>query len=309
MNRALRHRDFRLFAAGQTVSLVGSWMQMVAQGWLVWKLTASPAALGLATGLGQLPLLCAPLAGLLVDRIPTRRLLLATQTLALLLAAGLGLLALAHQVRFGHVLAAAFCLGLINAFDHPGRQVLVAETVPREDLLHAVALNATLVNGARVLGPALAAVLVTVAGEGWCFLLNAASYLAVIAALLAQRSRPRPERGALGSAWSRLRDGFAYAGQARSIRSALLLLGCLSLAGTSYVALMPVFAGRILHGGPGALGLLMGASGAGALAGALALTWRGASDALPSCLACAAALLGRACWASPAAARCGCRPC
>jgi MFS family permease len=292
--RALRHRDFRLFTAGQAVSLVGTWMQMVAQGWLIYRLTGSAAVLGLATCLGQLPLLLlAPVGGLLVDRIPARRLLLATQTLAMLLATGLGLLTLAHRVQLWQVLAAAFALGLVNAFDNPGRQVFVWQAVPREDLLNAVALNASVLNGARILGPALAAILVALAGEGWCFLLNGASYLAVIGALGCLRSRPRPVRDpAAGSSLGQLRAGFAFAGRTLPIRNLLLILGCLSLAGTSYVALMPVFAGRVLHGGPGAMGLLMGASGVGALAGSLALVLRKQSGGLSGWVAGAAVLFG-----------------
>lgn len=292
--RALRHRDFRLFASGQMISLIGTWMQMVAQSWLIYRLTGSATALGVVTFIGQLPMLVlAPAGGLLADRIPTRRLLLGTQTAAMGFALLLGILTLTHHVRLWHVIATAFLFGAVNAADNPGRQVFAAEAVPKDDLMNAIALNSSMVNGARVLGPALAGVLVALVGEGWCFLLNAVSYLAVIAALLRMEQRPkRKHPGASASPLRQLAEGFSFAGRCLPIRRLLLLLGLLSLLGTPYSVLMPIFADRILQGGPRALGLLMGTSGLGALAGALSLAMRRKHHGLDAWVAASALLFG-----------------
>jgi len=292
--RALRHREFRLFASGQVVSLIGTWMQMVAQSWLIYRLTGSPTALGLATFFGQVPiLLFAPVGGLIIDRIPTRRLLLCTQIAAMGLALALSLLTFGHWVRLWHVITAAFLLGLVNAFDNPGRQVFVAEAVAKEDLMNAIALNSSMVTGARFLGPAVAGLLVALLGEGWCFLLNALSYLAVIVALLKMRTQPKaPRHGQPGSPLAQLREGFAFAFHCLPIRRLLGLLGFLSMLGTTYVVLMPIFADRILHGGPKALGLLMGATGLGALAGAVTMAMRKRARGLASWVAGSTLLFG-----------------
>jgi MFS family permease len=271
----LRHRDFRLFVSGQVVSLIGTWMQMVAQSWLIYRLTGSATALGMITFIGQVPMLVlAPGGGLLADRIPTKRLLLVTQTLSMVLALILGLLTLSHLVRLWQVVAAAFLFGVVNAADNPGRQVFAAEVVPTEDLMNAIALNSSMVNGARVLGPAVAGLLVALVGEGWCFVLNGISYLAVLAALLRMEHRPKHRAPGTGSPLKQLVEGFSFVHRCLPIRRLLLLLGLCSLLGTSYSVLMPIFADRILHGGPRALGLLMGTSGLGALAGAITLAMR-----------------------------------
>ena len=292
--RALRHRDFRLFASGQMISLIGTWMQMVAQSWLIYRLTGSATALGVVTFIGQLPMLVlAPAGGLLADHIPTKRLLLGTQTAAMGLALFLGILTLSHHVQLWHVIAAAFLFGVVNAADNPGRQVFAAEVVPKDDLMNAIALNSSMVNGARILGPAIAGILVAFVGEGWCFLLNAISYLAVIAALLKLESRPKPShRGLLSSPLQRIAEGFSFAQRCLPIRRLLLLLGLLSLLGTTYSVLMPIFADRILRGGPRALGLLMGTSGLGALAGAVSLMLRKKHDGLGTWVANSALLFG-----------------
>lgn len=291
--RALQHRDFRLFASGQMISLVGTWMQMVAQSWLIYRLTGSATALGLATFFGQVPLLVlAPFGGLVADRIETKRLLLATQTAAMLLAAALGALTLFHWVRLWHVILAACLLGMVNAFDNPGRQVFVAEAVPEPDLMNGIALNSSMVNSARILGPSVAGVLVGLLGEGWCFMLNAVSYLAVIASLTRMSRRPKIRHPGASSPLGQLKEGFAFAARCLPIQRLLGLLGLLSLLGTTYSVLMPIFADRILHGGPKALGLLMGTSGVGALAGAITLAMRKHSRGLSSWVAAASLLFG-----------------
>ncbi|HWQ09033.1 MAG TPA: MFS transporter, partial [Holophaga sp.] len=273
--RALQHRDFRLFASGQMVSLVGTWMQMIAQSWLIYRLTGSATALGLATFFGQVPLLVlAPFGGLVADRVESKRLLLTTQAVSMLLAAALGTLTLLHWVQLWHVVLAAFLLGTVNAFDNPGRQVFVAEAVPAPDLMNGIALNSSMVNSARILGPSVAGVLVSLLGEGWCFILNAVGYLAVIAALAMMSRRPKAHHPGTASPLAQLKEGLAFAGRCLPIRRLLFILGLLSLMGTTYSVLMPIFADRILHGGPKALGLLMGTSGVGALAGAITLAVR-----------------------------------
>lgn len=293
--RAMRHRNFRLFVYGQTVSLVGTWMQMIAQTWLIYRLTGSAAALGLITFIGQVPMLVlAPAGGLLADRVPTRRLLLVTQTIAMLLALALGLLTLAHRVQLWHVVASAFLLGAVNAADNPGRQVFAAEAVPREDLMNAIGLNSSMVNTARVLGPAAAGLLVAWLGEGWCFMLNAASFLAVLAALVRMAPMPRPHAEPGGSALKQIGEGFAFAAGCLPIRRLLLLLGLCSLLGTVYSVLLPIFADQILHGGAMSLGLLGGAGGLGSLAGAVTLALRRKHDSLVSWITGSAFLFGAA---------------
>lgn len=297
--RSLRHRNYRLFCSGQLVSLIGTWMQMVAQSWLIYRLTGSAAALGLATFFGQIPMLVlTPFAGLFVDKIDTKTLLVATQSASMALALTLGLLTLTHHVHLWHVITAAFLLGTVNAFDVPGRQVFVARAVPKADLMNAIALNSSMVNGARILGPAVAGVLVAMVGEGWCFLLNGLSYVAVIAALLKIRTvmNLAPTGPAVSKA-NQLLDGFSFVAHCLPIRRLLTLLGLLSLLGTSYSVLMPLFADRILHGGPRAMGLLMGATGVGALAGALTLAMRKSPKGLSTWVALAAMLFGASLFA------------
>ena len=275
--RSLRHRNYRLFCSGQIFSLIGTWMQMVALSWLVYRLTGKATMLGLMTFCNMIPVfVLAPLGGLVADRFPLRRLLLTTQTIAMLLALGLALLTLTHHVRIWHLFLSGLLLGITNAFDNPARQVFVGETVPRPDLMNGIALNSSMVTGARIAGPALAGVLVAAVGEGWCFFLNAVSYLAVIAGLLAMVLPPRPPRDpdAPQSELRRMLEGFDLARRTLPIRSLLLLLGLLSLLGTPYSVLMPIFADQVFHGGSRTFGLLMGTSGAGALAGALTLACR-----------------------------------
>lgn len=286
--RALRHRNYRLFIGGQLISLIGTWLQSVAQSWLVYRLTGSELLLGLTGFCAQLPVfLLSPLGGVVADRKSRREVLIATQTFAMLLAYTLAALTLTGRVTVTHVFVLATLLGVSNAFDVPVRQAFVMDLVGREDLASAIALNSSVVNSARVLGPAIAGVLVAIVGEGWCFALNGASYLAVIAGLLLIRVPPAVAHAA-GSAWSDIVDGFRFAWDAKPIRAILLLVGTASLLGLPYTILMPVFAKEVLGGGPETLGMLVGATGIGALVGALLLARRGTARGLGSWIAGAA---------------------
>ena len=290
--RALRHRNYRLFYAGQFVSLSGSWMQSVAQAWLVYRLTGSPVLLGTVNFAGQIPVfLLAPLGGAAADRYPRRRILLATQAASMLLALTLAGLALAGAVEVWHVFVMAAFLGVVNSFDIPARQSFVVDMVGKEDLINAIALNSSMFNGARIVGPAIAGVVVAAVGEGWCFFANGVSYVAVLASLLMMRVA-HAERPRSGSAFERIREGFRFVARTGPVRALLLLLGLVSLTGMPYAVLMPIFADRILGGGAGGLGLLMGASGLGALTGALALAARKSLRGLGRWIALASASFG-----------------
>ncbi|HEX9078235.1 MAG TPA: MFS transporter [Desulfuromonadaceae bacterium] len=275
--RALRSRNYRLFVAGQSVSLVGTWMQQVAMSWLVYRLTNSAMLLGVVGFASQIPtFLISPVAGVLADRWDRRRLLIATQTLAMFQALLLALIVLTGVVQVWQIIVLSLVLGGVNALDIPIRQSFVVEMVEhREDLGNAIALNSSMVNGARLIGPSIAGLLVASVGEGICFLLNAVSYLAVIVALAAMRVPHRsrhshPSRHILHE----LREGFAYAYEFGPIRSILLLIALVSLVGMPYAVLVPVFAKDILHGGAHTFGFLMTAAGSGALAGTLYLASR-----------------------------------
>lgn len=275
MLRALRHRNFRLFFCGQLLSLPGTWIQMVAQSWLIYRLTDSAVLLGLAGFANQFPVfLMAPLGGAVADRLDRRRLLVATQAASSALALGLAALTLSGQVAVWHVFCLAALLGVVNGFDLPARQAFTVELVGREDLPNAIALNSSAFNAARLVGPAVAGVLVAAAGEGWCFLINGLSYATVLAALLAMRLTPLERPLHTGSLLTHITDGVRFVRGHVAIRSLLLLLGMVSLAGMPYAVLMPVFADRILGGGAAGLGILMSCAGGGALAGALVLAAR-----------------------------------
>jgi MFS family permease len=273
--RALRHRNYQLFFGGQLISLTGTWMQSVAQSWLVYRLTGSAVLLGVVGFSGQIPVfLLAPIGGAVADRFNRHRIIVATQSLAMLLASGLAALTLTNHVKVWHLFLIAAMLGVVNAFDIPARQAFVVDMVGRDDLVNAIALNSSMFNGARIVGPAIAGLLVATIGEGWCFFSNAVSYTAVIIGLLlmkitVQRRVPLP-----GTALASIIEGFKFVGRTGPVRALLLLLGLVSLMGMPYAVLMPIFADQILHGGPRGLGLLMGASGMGALAGALSLAAR-----------------------------------
>lgn len=277
MVRALRHRNYRLFFSGQTVSLVGTWMTRIATSWLVYRLTGSALLLGTVGFAGQIPsFLLAPFAGVLIDRWNRHRLLVITQVLAMLQSAALAGLTLAGVINIWHVLFLSLFQGVINAFDMPARQAFVVEMVEkREDLSNAIALNSSMVNAARLLGPSVGGVIIAAVGEGWCFALDAVSYLAVIASLLLMRIAPRERpAGRETRVLHELREGWRYVAGSPPIRSILLLLALVSLVGMPYTVLMPVFASTILHGGPHTLGFLMAATGVGALLGALFLASR-----------------------------------
>lgn len=268
--RSLRHRNLRLFFAGQSVSLTGTWMQSVAQGWLVWRLTHSPELLGLVGFLSQLPVfLFGVVAGALADRFPRRRVVLVTQMNALVQAALLAALTFSGLVRPWHILVLASMLGLGNAFEIAARQSLLGD-IAGEDMPNAVALNSSVVNGARVAGPALAGALVALWGEAWCFALNAVSFLGTIRALLLMELPPqRPPAGRV-----RLAGGLAYAARTPYVRALLLTLATSAFFGLSYTALLPVFASDVLGGGPGLFGTLQACVGIGALAGGISLLVR-----------------------------------
>ncbi len=270
--RALRHRNYRLFFAGQLISLVGTWMQNVAQAWLVYRLTGSSFLLGLVSFAGQIPVFFAsPAGGALADRLNRHRILVGTQSGMMLLAFALAALTLLGQIQVWQIMILAVLLGIVNAFDIPARQAFVVEMVGRADLTNAIALNSSLFNSARMIGPAVAGVLVAVLGEGWCFFANGVSYVAVIMGLLLMRLEPRAGAPHPGSALGHAIEGFRYVWGTRPIRALMILLGIVSLVAMPYAVLMPVFAGNILHSGARGMGILMGASGIGALVGALSL--------------------------------------
>jgi MFS family permease len=269
--RALKHRNFQLFFGGQLISLIGTWMQNVAQAWLVYRLTGSSLLLGSVGFASQFPVfLAAPLGGIVADRYNRHRVVIATQTASMILAFILAGLTLTHVVTIPEIFVLAALLGVVNAFDIPGRQSFLVEMVGKEDLMNAIALNSSMFNGARVIGPAIAGILVAKIGEGWCFFANAVSYIAVIVGLLLMRVPSRAFRPQ-GSPLAHIIEGFRFVRETAPIRSLLLLLGLVSLVAMPYTVLMPIFADRILHGGARGLGILMGATGVGALFGALTL--------------------------------------
>jgi MFS family permease len=273
--RALRHRNYRLFLGGQLVSLVGTWMQSVAQSWLVYRLTGDPTMLGLVGFAGQFPVfLFAPVGGSLADVRDRHRIIVLAQAAMMALAFVLAGLTLGGWVRIWQVFVLASLMGLASAFDIPARQAFLIEMVGKEDLMNAIALNSSMVNGARIVGPALAGLVVAAVGEGWCFFVNGVSFLAVLGALLAMDRVPREQTQGGRATFGHVAEGFRYVAHTAPIRALLVLLGLISLTGMSYSVLMPVIVDRILHGGPKGLGFLMGCSGVGALLGALSLAAR-----------------------------------
>lgn len=274
--RALRHRNYRLFFVGQGISLIGTWLTRLATSWLVYRLTGSALLLGIVAFAGQIPsLLVGPFAGVIVDRHDRHRVLLVTQVLAGLQVSALAFLALSGEITVTHVLVLSVVQGLINAFDMPARQALLVEMVEdRADLPNAIALNSSMVNATRLVGPATAGMLIAAVGEAVCFLIDAISYVAVVAALMAMRLRPRPARPPRRHVLHELHEGFAYAFGFPPIRAVLLLLAVVSLLGISSSVLLPVFATEVLGGDSRTLGFLSAATGVGALAGALHLAAR-----------------------------------
>ena len=273
--RSLRHRDFRLFFSGQLISLVGTWMQSIAEAWLIYRLTGSSVLLGLLGFVSQIPIfLLSPIGGLAADRWPRQRVVIATQVASMTLGFTLAALTLTGRIRVWEIIVLATLLGVVNAFDVPARQSFLIEMVGREDLLNAIALNSTMFNGARVAGPAVAGLLVAQVGEGWCFFLNGVSYIAVLAGLLMMRIEKSLAVHDGSSPIEKLREGLRFVRHAKPIRTLLLLLGLVSFSALPFSVLMPIFADRILHGGASAYGNLMGAVGLGAMFGAFTLAMR-----------------------------------
>jgi len=273
--RSLRHRNFQLFFSGQLISLIGTWMQNVAQSWLVYRLTGSSLLLGVVSFAGQIPVFpMAPLAGMVADRWNRRTIVIITQTVSMVLAFILAALTLTKRVTVWEVIVLAALLGVVNAFDIPARQSFLVEMVGRDDLMNAIALNSSIFNSARIIGPAIAGILVASIGEGWCFFANAVSYIAVIVGLFLMRIPRRVAERAITSAFDHIAEGFRFVRRTAPIRALLLLLGLVSLVGMPYTVLMPVFAKNILHGNARTLGVLGSAAGIGALTGALTLASR-----------------------------------
>jgi MFS family permease len=276
ITRALQSRNFRLFFSGQSVSLVGTWITRIATSWLVYRLTGSALLLGLVGFCGQIPtLVLAPIAGVLVDRWDRHRILVVTQVLSMLQSAALAVLTLTGRITVMDILVLQVAQGIINAFDTPARQSFVVQMVEqREDLPNAIALNSSMVNASRILGPSIGGIIIAAVGEGWCFAIDAVSYLAVIASLMAMQVVRRPLAIRTTRMGEELATGFRYVFRFLPVRWALLLLSLVSIMGMPYTVLMPAISATVLHGGAHTLGFLMTASGVGALVGALYLASR-----------------------------------
>jgi MFS family permease len=274
--RSLKYRNYRLFFGGQSISLIGTWIQQIAMIWLVYRLTGSTFLLGLVGFVGQIPtFLLAPFAGVLTDRWNRYHILIVTQTLAMIQALILAFLFFIGTIEVWHIIFLSVLLGCINAFDIPARQSFIVEMVEKkEDLGNAIALNSSMFNGARLLGPSIAGVLIASTGEGICFLLNGLSYLFVIVSLILMKVKSKKREIQNPDVLKEIKEGFSYTFGFAPIKSIILLIGLINLIGMPYIVLMPVFAKEIFHGSPYTLGFLMGASGVGALMGALYLASR-----------------------------------
>jgi MFS family permease len=273
--RALKHKNYRLFFAGQSISLVGTWIQTIALSWLVYRLTNSAFLLGFVAFASQLPaLLFMSVAGVFVDRWDKHRILVTTQILAMLQAFAIAFLVFTNIVDVWHIMLLSMFLGFINAFDMPARQAFVVEMVEKEHLSNAIALNSTMVNAARLIGPAIAGVMIAAMGEGMCFLVNAVSYLAVIFSLLSMDKIKKRIREKGAPVFKELREGLAYVYRLTPVRDILFMLSLVSIAAMPYMVLMPIFARDILRGDSQTLGFLMAASGIGALSAGFFLASR-----------------------------------
>jgi MFS family permease len=294
--RALRHRNFKLFFAGQSISVIGTWMTRLATGWLVYRLTHSALLLGVVSFAGQIiSLLIGPFAGVWVERLERRKLLVWTQAAAALQSLAMAALTLWHVITLWEIIALAVLQGLINAFDMPGRQSFLVQMVEdRNDLSNAIAINSSMANGARLIGPAIAGLVIAMWGEGWCFLIDGLSYFAVIASLLLMRIKPLNLRRNPNGMFEQMREGWDYVRTFQPIRTVLLFFAFVGLMGYSWSVLLPIFAGQVLHGGAHTLGWLSAASGVGAFASALSLAVRRSVLGLTRMLQVAAALLGGA---------------
>jgi MFS family permease len=276
LTRALQHRNYRLFFTGQSVSLVGTWVTRIATSWLVYRLTGSELLLGVTGFAGQIPLLVlAPFAGVLVDRWNRHRMLVITQILSALQSLALALLAFSGRITVAEIIALQVLQGVINAFDTPARQAFVVEMVDdRADLPNAIALNSSMFNASRIVGPAVGGLIIAAVGEGWCFLIDAVSYAAVIVSLLAMRLPSRGAGRVRARVLEELQSGVRYVFGFAPVRELLLNVALVGTMGMPYAVLMPVFASKVLHGGPHTLGILMTASGLGALTGTVYLASR-----------------------------------
>jgi MFS family permease len=292
--RALRHQNFRLFFGGQTISLMGTWITRVATSWLVYRLTGSVLLLGVVGFCSQIPtLILAPFAGVMVDRLNRHKILVITQVLSMLQSFALAALSFAGIITVRDILLLQAAQGIINAFDTPARQAFVVEMVDdRADLPNAIALNSSMVNLSRVIGPSIGGVIIAAVGEAWCFLLDGVSYLAVIASLVAMRVALETTPRSTAPLRDELRAGFRYVTEFAPIRNALLLLALVSTMGMPYTVLMPAIARNVLHGDSHTLGFLMTASGLGALAGALYLASRRTVVGLGGVIAIASVAFG-----------------
>jgi MFS family permease len=293
MLRALRHRNFQLFFSGQLISLIGTWMDNIAEAWLVYRLTGSSLLLGTVAFAGQIPVfLLAPIGGMVADRWNRQRVVIATQASSMVLAGILAVLTLTRRVTVWEVVVLAALMGAVNAFDIPARQAFLVDMVGREDLMNGIALNSSMFNGARVIGPSIAGILVASIGEGWCFAANSISYIAVIIGLLLMHVNRAPVETMRVSPFEHIVEGFRFVWNTGPIRALLLLLGLVSLVAMPYSVLMPIFAAKILHGNARTLGVLMGATGVGALGGALTLASRTGVKGLGRWVAVACASFG-----------------
>jgi MFS family permease len=294
--RALRHRNFQLFFFGQSISVIGNWMTRLATTWLVYHLTHSALLLGIVSFAGQIvSFALGPFAGVWVERLNRRKLLIWTQAAASVQSLALAALTLAHVITLREIIALTALQGVINAFDMPGRQSFLGMMVDdSNDLSNAIAINSSMANGARLIGPALAGLVIAAFGEGWCFLIDGISYFAVIASLLLMRFKPSENRRHSSTMIEQMREGWDYVRTFHPIRTILLLFALISLMGYSYSVLLPIFAAQVLHGGAATLGWLTGASGIGALVSALSLAVRKSVVGLTRMLQIAAAMLGGA---------------
>jgi MFS family permease len=292
--RALRHRNFRLFFTGQSISLIGTWMTRVATSWLVYRLTGSALLLGTVSFAGQIPtFLLAPFAGVIVDRMDRRKLLVWTQVLAGVQSLAMAALTLAKIITIHEIIALSALQGLINAFDMPGRQSFLVQMVEdKRDLSNAIALNSSMVNMARLVGPAIAGIVIAAVGEGYCFAVDGFSYIAVVISLLMMHVSPSAIRRATTTMLVQLQEGWTYVANFHPIRTILLLFALLSLMGMPFMVLMPIFASQVFHGGPHTLGYLMGASGVGALISAISLAMRKSVRGLTTMIQIAAIMFG-----------------
>jgi MFS family permease len=273
--RALRHRNFQLFFSGQLVSLTGTWMQTAAEAWLVYRLTGSAWWLGVIGFASQFPVfLVAPLGGITADRYNRHNVVIWTQIFSMIFDSALAVLTLAKVVKVEHVLILAILSGIVSAFDIPARQSFLVDMVGKEDLMNAIALNSSMFNGARIIGPSIAAILIAKVGEGWCFAINGVSYFAVLIGLFMMRVTRPMALAKHASPLTHLAEGFTFVRRTTPIRAILMLLGLVSLVAMPYTVLMPIFADKVLHRGASGMGMLMGATGVGALLGALTLASR-----------------------------------